>query len=55
LRYLENQIRAQYPFRGVPLKIELRKSGDEDGGAGQEKIEARRTKRRARAERENEE
>jgi GTP-binding protein len=31
LRYLENQIRAAYPFRGVPLKIELRKSGgDED-------------------------
>jgi GTP-binding protein len=55
LRYLENQIRAQYPFRGVPLKIELRKSGDEDGGASQEKIEARRTKRRAKAERENEE
>ena len=55
LRYLENQIRAQYPFRGVPLKIELRKSGDEDGGASQEKIEARRTKRRAKAERESEE
>jgi GTP-binding protein len=55
LRYLENQIRAQYPFRGVPLKIELRKSGDENGGASQEKIEARRTKRRAKAEREQEE
>jgi GTP-binding protein len=32
IRYLENTIRAQFPFRGVPLKIELRKSGagDED-------------------------
>lgn len=55
LRYLENQIRAQFPFRGVPLKIELRKSGDEDGGASQEKIEARRTRRRIKAEQEQEE
>lgn len=30
LRYLENQIRAQFPFRGVPLQIELRKSGSDD-------------------------
>jgi len=33
VRYLENNIRARFPFRGVPLKVELRKSGgreDED-------------------------
>lgn len=45
LRYLENQIREQFPFRGVPLKIELRKSGDEDGSNRQEKIEERRSRR----------
>jgi GTP-binding protein len=35
LRYLENRIRAQFPFRGVPLKLELRKSGvgDEEEAA----------------------
>jgi len=48
IRYLENQIRAKYPFRGVPLKIELRKSGDDDlnGPERQSKIEERRAKRR---------
>lgn len=30
IRYLENRIRTQFPFRGVPLKIELRKSGSDD-------------------------
>jgi GTP-binding protein len=30
VRYLENNIRARFPFRGVPLKIELRKSGGRD-------------------------
>lgn len=48
LRFLENQIRAQFPFRGVPLKIEIRKSGDDDttGKARREKIEERRAKRK---------
>lgn len=30
VRRLENVIRARYPFRGVPLKIELRKSNREE-------------------------
>ena len=47
VRYLENRIRAQYPFRGVPLKLELRKSGDETGSDRQAKIDARRARRRA--------
>lgn len=47
VRYLENRIRAQYPFRGVPVKLELRKSGDETGGDRQAKIDARRARRRA--------
>lgn len=55
VRYLENKIREQYPFRGVPLKIELRKSGDEEGSDRRVKIEARRARRRARAEAEAEE
>jgi GTP-binding protein len=29
VRYLENQIRALHPFRGVPLKIEVRKSSED--------------------------
>ncbi len=47
VRYLENRIRAQYPFRGVPVRLELRKSGDETGGDRQAKIDARRARRRA--------
>ena len=42
-RYLENTIRARFPFRGVPLRIELRKSSGE--GTADERIKARREKR----------
>lgn len=30
LRYLENRIREAFPFRGVPLRIQLRKSSKDD-------------------------
>ena len=30
LRYLENRIREAFPFRGVPLKIQVRKSSKDD-------------------------
>jgi GTP-binding protein len=43
LRYLENQIRANFPFRGVPLKLEIRKSG-----AGEDDEESARPARRNR-------
>jgi len=42
-RYLENTIRARFPFRGVPLRIELRKSSGE--GTAEERLKARREKR----------
>lgn len=40
MRYLENNIRAKFPFRGVPLKLEFRKSG-----AGDDEDDARPTRR----------
>ena len=49
LRYLENTIRARYPFRGVPLKIELRKSGDDERN-GEKRVERKRAAERAAAE-----
>jgi predicted GTPase len=30
VRRIENVIRAKYPFRGVPLRIEVRKSNPRD-------------------------
>jgi GTP-binding protein len=45
MRYLENRIRAQFPFRGVPLKLELRKSGAGD----EEEAKPARRNRPARA------
>ncbi|HVF10460.1 MAG TPA: hypothetical protein VNA16_06645, partial [Abditibacteriaceae bacterium] len=41
-RYLENTIRARFPFRGVPLRIELRKSSGE--GTAEERLKAKRDK-----------
>ncbi len=42
MRFLENAIRRKFPFRGVPLKIELRK-----GSGEQTKEERLRSKREA--------
>ncbi|MDF2441185.1 MAG: GTPase, partial [Abditibacteriota bacterium] len=42
VRYLENTIRAKFPFRGVPLRIELRR-----GSGTQTKEERLKTKREA--------
>lgn len=37
VRYLENAIRARFPFRGVPLKIELRAGSGATGKLAEEK------------------
>lgn len=49
IRYIENRIRARFPFRGVPLRLELRKSGVREGADETEARPRPRTRPAAKA------